>query len=585
MKFLLLNDNPVVNKLVTLSAQKTGDELVVSEGVEEVEAADYDLLIIDHAVYDESLIDTLRAKIGYKRALFIAQRGEELPEGFDKVIQKPFLPTDLVEFFSEQALIEDDVILPDLGDEVAVEEEELSVGSEVDDLMEDLDLDLDLDLLEGMPELDDAKMERPELEELGDEALLEDLGDLELDEVEDLGGLDGSEGGVLDEDELLEVQGLLDDTVETGAEETLPEGLSSESMEEVNDALADFDDSGELDLELDESDLDGLLLDDDELEELEIAELPVESEEEAMGEVETSLDEISSLAEDEQGSDEIPSFDLDEAMSLADDIEGLDEGSDDMLEDELEMDIGDLDEELTLPEDLEEMVESMTDVEESVDSEPEPDMGELEEEILSIDMEEPEEALPAEEALETLDEVVETSADEEETPETVALDDLDISDDITALDESALELDEDAELDIAEIGTLEDEIESVVSTLSEEELAQDVDEEILLDIINSSEESKPEAVVALSDDFDEFDSLNAHDLKVALGEAQEGEVASDDGLENLLEGEMSVAGSEDGVKALYDLTKTLQEVLKDDSSAAALQGMRINVNITFGDKS
>ncbi len=561
MKFLLLNDNPVVNKLVTLSAQKTGDELVVSEGVEEVEIADYDLLIIDHAVYDDSLIDTIKGKIGYKKVLFIAQRGEEVPEGFDKVIQKPFLPTDLVEFFSQQAHIDDDVVFPDLGDDEAVEE---AGHSEVDDLMEDLDLDLDLDLLEGIPELDDEEIESLDL---SGETVQEDLGVLELDGLEDLEEFDGAEGGVLDEDELLEVQGLLDDTVETGAEEIEigEQGLSSESMEEVNDALADFDDSGELDL-----DLDGLLLDEDGFEELEIP----ESDEETMGEVETSLAEIATLPEDEPGSEEIPSFDLDEAMSLADDIEGLDESSDGILEDELEMDIGDLDEELTLPEDLEEMVETMTDTEESIEIEPEPDIGDLEEEILSTDIEELEDALPAEETLETLDE---EGAFEIETS-----DDFDINDDITAPDETALEFD-DEELDIAEIGTLEDEIESAVNTLSEEELAQDVDEEILLDIINSSEESEPEVAVTLSEDFDEFDSLNTHDLKVALGEVKEATVATVDGLESLVEGEMSVAGSEDGVKALYDLTKTLQEVLKDDSSAAALQGMKINVNITFGD--
>lgn len=579
MKFLLLNDNPVVNKLVTLSAQKTGDELVVSEGVEEVETADYDLLIIDHAVYDDSLIDAIRGKIGYKKALFIAQRGAEVPEGFDKVIQKPFLPTDLVEFFSEQAHIEDDVVLPDLGDDEAVEEQVLSPGSEVDDLMEDLDLDLDLDLLEGIPELDDEEIESLDL---GGETGQEDLGVLELDGLEDLEEFDGSEGGVLDEDELLEVQGLLDDTVETDAEEIEigEQGLSSESMEEVNDALADFDDPGELDLDLDVSDLDGLLLDEDEFEELEIP----ESDEDLMGEVETSSDEISSLSEDEQGGEEIPSFDLDEAMSLADDIEGLDESSAGILEDDLEMDIGDLDEELTLPEDLEEMVETMTDAEESVDSELEPDIGDLEEEMLSTDMEELEDAPPAEETLETLDEVMEISDDKEGASEIETLDDFDINDDIKALDETALEFDDDAEIDIAEIGTLEDEIESAVNTLSEEELAQDVDEETLLDIINSSEESESETVVTLSEDFDEFDSLNTYDLKVALGEAKEGTEAAVDGLESLVEGEMSVAGSEDGVKALYDLTRTLQEVLKDDSSAAALQGMKINVNITFGDK-
>ena len=36
MKILLLNDNPVVNKLVTLSAQKTSDELEVVENPDNI---------------------------------------------------------------------------------------------------------------------------------------------------------------------------------------------------------------------------------------------------------------------------------------------------------------------------------------------------------------------------------------------------------------------------------------------------------------------------------------------------------------------------------------------------------------------
>lgn len=44
MNILLLNDNPVVTKLVTLSAQKTSDELEIVGSVEEIQDGTYDLL-------------------------------------------------------------------------------------------------------------------------------------------------------------------------------------------------------------------------------------------------------------------------------------------------------------------------------------------------------------------------------------------------------------------------------------------------------------------------------------------------------------------------------------------------------------
>ncbi len=59
MKLLLLNENPVVTKLVTLSAQKTGDELVSATNVDDIEEGHYDLLIVDDGSFDESVMENL----------------------------------------------------------------------------------------------------------------------------------------------------------------------------------------------------------------------------------------------------------------------------------------------------------------------------------------------------------------------------------------------------------------------------------------------------------------------------------------------------------------------------------------------
>ena len=58
MKILLLNDNPVVNKLVTLSAQKTSDELDVVNSIDDIDSRSYDLLVVDDTSYSDEMFET-----------------------------------------------------------------------------------------------------------------------------------------------------------------------------------------------------------------------------------------------------------------------------------------------------------------------------------------------------------------------------------------------------------------------------------------------------------------------------------------------------------------------------------------------
>ncbi|MDF1882284.1 response regulator transcription factor, partial [Sulfurimonas sp. MAG313] len=100
MKILLINDNPVVGKLVTLSAQKTGDELITVANTQEVELSSCDLLIVDDASYVEEDINALMEKIECSKSCHIGSRSSEKPAGFTQELNKPFLPTDLVEIFT-----------------------------------------------------------------------------------------------------------------------------------------------------------------------------------------------------------------------------------------------------------------------------------------------------------------------------------------------------------------------------------------------------------------------------------------------------------------------------------------------------
>jgi uncharacterized membrane protein len=194
MKILLLNNNPVVNKLVTLSAQKTSDELSIADSVEAIESKSYDLLIVDDALYGEGVMQEINSKIKFNKSLYICSKEADFAEEFTKTLKKPFLPTDLVDMLISLGKMTETIELDKI--------DETHDKFESFDNLEELDeeLDLDLDELDGLDELD-------ELDDL-DEKLDEDVEDVEFKNSEHDAAMDG----VLDKDELQEVQNLLEET-------------------------------------------------------------------------------------------------------------------------------------------------------------------------------------------------------------------------------------------------------------------------------------------------------------------------------------------------------------------------------------
>ena len=132
--------------------------------------------------------------------------------------------------------------------------------------------------------------------------------------------------------------------------------------------------------------------------------------------------------------------------------------------------------------------------------------------------------------------------------------------------------------------SLEAQIESAVSELSEDELAEEVDEETLLGIVNAADvEEEIEA------GLDELDMLDADELKAALGEelggleageAPEEEVTEEACEEALVPESAKGVSPAEGIEAL----KTLMKALENEEVAKSLKGMNININISFGEK-
>ncbi|MCL4431003.1 MAG: hypothetical protein M1300_01640 [Epsilonproteobacteria bacterium] len=240
MKILLLNDNPVVRKLVALSAQKTKDELSVIWSVDEVEGDSYDLLIVDDAHYSDESMASLKEKIQYKTSLLMATRGNATPAGFDKVINKPFLPTDLVDLFSQ---IDKD--LSSSTPQIAEEKTRAIVLDNTINIDENLNFD-DFDIAEE-DEIEAAVktnvLDHEEVQELQD--LLDDTDNFDIDDELSLDGL-------MEDDEIRDTNHIVsnDDLLESLDDDIL-QTLEAESStgnveNDLQDAMEEFDFDEEL---------------------------------------------------------------------------------------------------------------------------------------------------------------------------------------------------------------------------------------------------------------------------------------------------------------------------------------------------
>lgn len=152
MKILLLNENPVVSKLINLSAQKMSYEISELSAYED---GIYDVIIVDSDTQAD--LDFLKDKC--KRLIYLNPRNKECKLDVE-ILSKPFLPTDLLNLLSQEPSKE------------AVIEDENPYAN----------LNLDLDALN----LDDVPNEKESKEEEGGEVKLEDLSLDEEQEGENL---------------------------------------------------------------------------------------------------------------------------------------------------------------------------------------------------------------------------------------------------------------------------------------------------------------------------------------------------------------------------------------------------------------
>ena len=388
MKILLLNDNPVVRKLVALSAQKTKDDLSVIWSVDEVEGDAYDLLIVDDAHYTDEAMSALKEKIHYKTSLLMATRGNATPAGFDKVINKPFLPTDLVDLFSQIAkdltASVQEVVEPRASEAkkaIVLDDTLEDKGFDITNLDDDLNLDdFDIEDDEDIFEAKTKVLDHEEVQEL--QGLLDDTDNFDIEDELSLDGLMEDETEAVDDEDLL---GSLDDDIlqalEGKSQEGSPENELDDAMDEFDfdEELLGLDDEPEKAIEesLDDDDLLGSLddlmgMDDGEVLSEESAPIEETLDEDLFGSMDDLLEMDEEEAPEPQAAEVVDEIDDLDALLL----EALNEDGDNLSEEVMDDALSD-DEFGELEQQIQEAVEELgiEDLEQGLDD---VDMGDFE---------------------------------------------------------------------------------------------------------------------------------------------------------------------------------------------------------------
>ncbi|HEE9608065.1 TPA: highly acidic protein [Campylobacter jejuni subsp. jejuni] len=540
MKILLLNENPVVSRLVSLSAKK------MSYDFEELNAysenlGNYDVIVVDSDT--PAPLKILKEKCD--RLIFLAPRNQNVEDIDAQILQKSFLPTDFLNLlnnkdankhtsidlpmlsndenpYADISLDLDNLNLDDLPDENSLDinsegMEDLSFDDDAQDdnanktletqnlehetikeqTQEDTQIDLDLTLEDGESEKEDLSQEHTALDTESSLDELDDKNDEDLEIKEDDKNEEIEKQELLDDSKTntLEMQEELSESQDDNSNKTLEtQNLEHDNLEhETIKEQTQEDTQIDLDLTLEDG----------------------ESEKEDLSQEHTALDTEPSLDELDDKNDE----DLEDNKELQANISDFDDLPE-VEEQEKEMDFDDL------PEDAEFLGQAKYNEE-------------------------------SEENLEEFAPVVEEDVQDE-------IDDF--ASNLSTQDQIKEEL---AQLDELDYGIDSDNSSKVLEDFKDEPILDDKE-------LGTNEEE----VVVPNLNISDFDTLKESDIQEALGEEileknEEpivSDVTKDDNSEEIVnELSQSIAGA-------------ITSSIKDDTLKAALKGMNMNININISFK-
>ena len=248
MKVALVNKNPAVSRLITLSLNKIGVEYVEFDDVNAV-SGEFDYIIID------SDMESADVKFDQK-VMYLAPRGGIKPDFADIMLEKPFLPTEFINLFEESKAVN-----------VAGDDTKAELGLDDSANFDDFEhIDENYEELQNfeLPEIDtdfENLAKEDETEKLDDNVLNDELlkehledssvGDLEDEEI----SLDEADTELIDEnsEETEAANENVDDEFSKTpkVEETIEDGLSGDfgDLSALVDEIENMDESSPVDEE------------------------------------------------------------------------------------------------------------------------------------------------------------------------------------------------------------------------------------------------------------------------------------------------------------------------------------------------
>ncbi|EHI6410419.1 highly acidic protein [Campylobacter jejuni] len=540
MKILLLNENPVVSRLVSLSAKK------MSYDFEELNAysenlGNYDVIVVDSDT--PAPLKILKEKCD--RLIFLAPRNQNVEDIDAQILQKPFLPTDFLNLLNNK----------DANKHTSID---LPMLSNDENPYADISLDLDNLNLDDLPDENSLDINSEGMEDLSfDDDAQDDNANKTL-ETQNL------EHETIKEQTQEDTQIDLDLTLEDGESEK--EDLSQEHTAlDTEPSLDELDDKNDEDLEIKEDDKNEEiekqeLLDDSKTNTLEMQEELSESQDDNSNKtLETQNLEHDNLEQEtiKEQTQEDTQIDLDltledgesEKEDLSQEHTALDtEPSLDELDDKNDEDL----------EDNKELQANISDFD---------DLPEVEEQEKEMDFDDlPEDA-------EFLGQAKYNEESEENLEEFAPVVEEDIQDEIDDF-ASNLSTQDQIKEELAQL----DELDYGIDSENSSKVLEDFKDEPILD--DKELGTNEEEVVVPNLNISDFDTLKESDIQEALGEEileknEEpivSDVTKDDNSEEIVnELSQSIAGA-------------ITSSIKDDTLKAALKGMNMNININISFK-